>query len=57
MGQPKALLPARAGHTFVSQLAERCRKAGLMPPLAAAGLPPLAGGLTGLIALLYQEDG
>jgi CTP:molybdopterin cytidylyltransferase MocA len=31
MGQVKALLRARAGHTFVSQLAERCRKAGLMP--------------------------
>jgi lipopolysaccharide export system permease protein len=32
-------------------------KAGLMPPLAAAGLPALVGGLTGLTALLYQEDG
>jgi len=32
-------------------------KAGLMAPLAAAGLPPAVGGLTGLIALLYQEDG
>ncbi len=31
MGQPKALLPARAGHTFLSQLAERCRAAGLVP--------------------------
>jgi lipopolysaccharide export system permease protein len=32
-------------------------KAGLMAPLAAAALPPAVGGLTGLIALLYQEDG
>jgi lipopolysaccharide export system permease protein len=32
-------------------------KAGLMPPLAAAALPPAMGGITGLIALLYQEDG
>jgi lipopolysaccharide export system permease protein len=32
-------------------------KAGLMPPLAAAALPALFGGLTGLVTLLYQEDG
>jgi lipopolysaccharide export system permease protein len=32
-------------------------KAGLMPPVLAAALPPLCGGLTGLITLLYQEDG
>ena len=32
-------------------------KAGLMAPIAAAGLPPAVGGITGLIALLYQEDG
>jgi len=32
-------------------------KAGLISAVAAAGLPPLAGGLTGLITLLYQEDG
>jgi len=32
-------------------------KAGLMAPLAAAALPPTVGGLTGLIALLYLEDG
>jgi lipopolysaccharide export system permease protein len=32
-------------------------KAGLMHPAAAAGLPVLVGGLTGLITLLYQEDG
>jgi lipopolysaccharide export system permease protein len=32
-------------------------KAGLMAPLAAAALPPATGGVAGLIALLYQEDG
>jgi lipopolysaccharide export system permease protein len=32
-------------------------KAGLMGPLTAAALPPAIGGITGLIALLYQEDG
>jgi len=32
-------------------------KAGLMAPMVAAAIPPAVGGLTGLIALLYQEDG
>jgi lipopolysaccharide export system permease protein len=32
-------------------------KAGLLRPVAAAGLPPALGGVAGLIALLYQEDG
>jgi lipopolysaccharide export system permease protein len=32
-------------------------KAGLLGPMTAAGLPPAVGGVTGLIALLYQEDG
>jgi len=32
-------------------------KAGMMAPVAAAGLPVTIGGVTGLIALLYQEDG
>jgi len=32
-------------------------KAGLIPPVVAAALPPLAGGLTGVVTLLYQEDG
>ena len=31
MGQPKALIPTRAGQTFLSQLCDRCRKAGLVP--------------------------
>jgi hypothetical protein len=29
----------------------------MMAPMAAAALPPAVGGVTGLIALLYQEDG
>jgi lipopolysaccharide export system permease protein len=32
-------------------------KAGIMPPVVAAGLPVLFGGLTGVITLLFQEDG
>jgi lipopolysaccharide export system permease protein len=32
-------------------------KAGLLSPVVAAGLPPLAGALTGLMMLLHQEDG
>ncbi len=32
-------------------------KAGLIPPVVAAALPPLAGGLTGVVMLLFQEDG
>ena len=32
-------------------------KAGLLPPLVAAALPPLLGGIGGFLTLLYQEDG
>jgi lipopolysaccharide export system permease protein len=32
-------------------------KAGLLSAFSAAGLPPAVGAVTGLIALLYQEDG
>jgi len=32
-------------------------KAGIMPPLMAAALPPALGSFTGVVALLYQEDG
>jgi lipopolysaccharide export system permease protein len=32
-------------------------KAGVLPPIVAASLPPLLGGVTGLITLLHQEDG
>ncbi len=41
----------------LSKVTEDMTKAELMPPVAAAWLPVLAGGLTGFIALLYQEDG
>jgi lipopolysaccharide export system permease protein len=42
---------------ILSKVTEDLSKAELMHPVAAAWLPVLAGGLTGLIALLYQEDG
>jgi lipopolysaccharide export system permease protein len=32
-------------------------KADLIHPMAAAWMPVLIGGLTGFVALLYQEDG
>jgi lipopolysaccharide export system permease protein len=42
---------------ILSKVTEDLSKAELMHPVAAAWLPVLAGGVTGLIALLYQEDG
>jgi lipopolysaccharide export system permease protein len=41
----------------LSKMTEDLSKAELMHPVAAAWLPVLVGGLTGLLALLYQEDG
>jgi lipopolysaccharide export system permease protein len=41
----------------LSKVTDDLSKAELMPPVAAAWLPVLVGGLTGFIALLYQEDG
>jgi lipopolysaccharide export system permease protein len=41
----------------LSKVTEDLSKAELMHPVASAWLPVLAGGLTGAIALLYQEDG
>jgi lipopolysaccharide export system permease protein len=41
----------------MSKVFDDMSKAELLPPLAAAWLPVLAGGLTGFVALLYQEDG
>jgi lipopolysaccharide export system permease protein len=41
----------------LAKVAEDLSKADLLHPVAAAWLPVLAGGLTGFIALLYQEDG
>lgn len=41
----------------LSKVTEDLSKAELMHPVAAAWMPVLVGGLTGFIALLYQEDG
>jgi lipopolysaccharide export system permease protein len=41
----------------LSKVTEDLSKADLMHPIAAAWLPVLVGGLTGFLALLYQEDG
>jgi len=41
----------------LSKMTDDLAKAGLMHPITAAWLPVLVGGLTGLVALLYQEDG
>jgi lipopolysaccharide export system permease protein len=41
----------------LSKVTEDLSKAELMNPIAAAWLPVLVGGLSGFMALLYQEDG
>jgi len=41
----------------LSKVTEDLSKAELMNPIAAAWLPVFVGGLTGFLALLYQEDG
>jgi lipopolysaccharide export system permease protein len=41
----------------ISKVTEDLSKAELMHPVAAAWLPVLVGGLTGFVALLFQEDG
>ncbi len=41
----------------LSKVTEDLAKAELMHPVASAWLPVLVGGLTGFIALLFQEDG
>jgi lipopolysaccharide export system permease protein len=59
-GVQKMVLGGIAGGFFLFVLAKitgDLSKAGLMPPLLAASLPALFGGVTGLVALLYQEDG
>jgi lipopolysaccharide export system permease protein len=43
---------------FVLQkITEDMSKSELIPPVVAAWIPVLVGGLTGFVALLYQEDG
>jgi lipopolysaccharide export system permease protein len=59
-GITKMFLGGLAGGFFLFVLAKitgDMSKVGLMPPLAAAALPTLLGSVTGLLALLYQEDG
>jgi lipopolysaccharide export system permease protein len=41
----------------LSKITEDMSKAELMSPLMAAWIPICLGGLTGFVALLYQEDG
>jgi lipopolysaccharide export system permease protein len=41
----------------LSKVAGDLSKANLLAPALAAMLPPLLGGVTGFVALLYQEDG
>lgn len=41
----------------LSKVTEDLGKAALMPAIVAAWLPVAIGGLTGVVALLYQEDG
>ncbi|MBV9558117.1 MAG: LPS export ABC transporter permease LptG, partial [Pseudolabrys sp.] len=40
-----------------SKVTDDMTKAELMHPVAAAWLPVFVGGITGIVALLYQEDG
>jgi lipopolysaccharide export system permease protein len=41
----------------ISKVVDDMSKADLIHPMAAAWMPVLIGGLTGFVALLYQEDG
>jgi lipopolysaccharide export system permease protein len=41
----------------LAKITEDLSKAELMHPMVAAWLPAIIGGLTGFLALLYQEDG
>jgi lipopolysaccharide export system permease protein len=41
----------------LSKITEDMSKSELMSPVAAAWIPVLVGGLTGFVALLFQEDG
>ncbi len=41
----------------LSKITEDMSKSELMSPMAAAWIPVVVGGLTGFVALLYQEDG
>jgi lipopolysaccharide export system permease protein len=41
----------------LSKITEDMSKSELLSPVAAAWIPVIIGGLTGFVALLYQEDG
>jgi len=41
----------------LAKIAGDLSKAGIMAPMLAAALPATVGGVTGFLALLYQEDG
>jgi lipopolysaccharide export system permease protein len=41
----------------LSKITDDMSKSGLLSPIAAAWTPVLVGGLTGFVALLFQEDG
>jgi lipopolysaccharide export system permease protein len=59
-GVQKVVLGGLAAGFFLYVMAKvtgDLSKAGLIAPLAAAALPPSVGAVTGLLALLYQEDG
>jgi lipopolysaccharide export system permease protein len=59
-GVQKMVLGGIAGGFFLyvlAKIAGDLSKAGMVPPLAAATLPALLGGVTGVMTLLYQEDG
>jgi lipopolysaccharide export system permease protein len=61
MGGVQKMVLSGVGAGFLlyvlSKVTDDLSKAGLMNPIAAAWLPVLVGGLTGFLALLYQEDG
>jgi lipopolysaccharide export system permease protein len=61
MGGVQKMVLSGVGAGFLlyvlSKVTEDLSKANLMHPIAAAWLPVIVGGLTGFLALLYQEDG
>ena len=61
MGGVQKMVLSGVGAGFLlyvlSKVTEDLSKAALMNPIAAAWLPVFVGGLTGFMALLYQEDG
>jgi lipopolysaccharide export system permease protein len=59
-GVQKMVLSGIAAGFFLfvlSKITEDMSKSELLSPVAAAWIPVIVGGLTGFVALLYQEDG